>query len=219
MTRPAHGYIRPMAGTTTTSAERLRVVADEAGGCTRCDLHERATQTVFGEGAPDAALFLIGEQPGDQEDRQGHPFVGPAGRVLDEALEAAGVDRSNVYITNAVKHFKWTARGKRRIHERPNRTEIVACRPWFDAELAIVSPRLVVVMGATAGQALWGPSFRVGASRGTERDFDGRAALATIHPSAVLRAGGDAGRRAQMDLLVEDLALAGRLVARMPGGA
>src|SRR5204862_7401446 len=135
-----------------------------------------------GHGPVHAGLFLVGEQPGDQEDQPGAPFVGPAGRVLDEALEAAGVNRTSVYVTNAVKHFKWTPRGKRRIHERPNRAEVVACRHWLDQELAAVDPEVVVVLGATAGQALWGSSFRVGSARGQVLDLDGRRAVATIHP-------------------------------------
>src|SRR4051794_2024422 len=183
----------------------LRAVAEEAAGCTRCDLYEHATQTVFGEGSPGARLLLIGEQPGDQEDRAGAPFVGPAGRVLDEALAAAAIDRDAVYVTNAVKHFKWKPRGKRRIHERPNRTEVVACRPWLDRELELVDPRVVVVLGATAGQTLWGSSFRVGAARGQVLELDGRAAIATLHPSAVLRERDSAKRDELFGGLVADL--------------
>lgn len=185
--------------------ESLEVIAAEAEGCTRCDLYERATQTVFGEGPIDAELFLIGEQPGDQEDRQGAPFVGPAGRVLDEALEAAGVDRTRVYVTNAVKHFKWTPRGKRRIHERPNRTEMLACKHWLDEELSLVDPSVVVALGATAGQALWGSSFRVGASRGQTLAVGDRLAVATIHPSALLRERDDTVRDERMREFVADL--------------
>ena len=193
------------------SRRLLDIVAAEAEGCTRCDLYEHATQTVFGEGPVPARLFLIGEQPGDQEDRHGAPFVGPAGRVLDEALEAAGVDRTGVYVTNAVKHFKWTPRGKRRIHERPNRTEVVACRPWLDQELALVDPGVVVALGATAGQALWGSSFRVGAARGQTLALGDRIAVATIHPSALLRERDAAAREARMHDFIADLQRADEL--------
>ena len=191
----------------------LELVAAEAEGCTRCDLFERATQTVFGEGPVRAGLFLIGEQPGDQEDRAGSPFVGPAGRVLDEALEAAGVDRAGVYVTNAVKHFKWTPRGKRRIHERPNRTEVIACHHWLDQELAIVDPHVVVGLGATAGQALWGSSFRVGAARGKSLTVGDRLAVATIHPSALLRERDASVREQRMQEFVSDLQRADALRA------
>ena len=191
--------------------QSLSVVAAEADGCTRCDLYEHATQTVFGEGPVHAGLFLIGEQPGDQEDRHGAPFVGPAGRVLDEALESAGVDRSRVYVTNAVKHFKWTPRGKRRIHERPNRTEVLACRHWLDQELALVDPRVVVALGATAGQALWGSSFRVGAARGQTLALGDRVAVATIHPSALLRERDEDARAERMRDFIADLHRADRL--------
>jgi DNA polymerase len=145
------------------SLEQLRL---EAAGCTRCELYQRATQTVFGEGARHARVMLVGEQPGDQEDKQGRPFVGPAGRLLDQALAAAGLERTDVYVTNIVKHFKWQARGKRRIHEKPNAREIAACRPWLEAEVAAVRPELPVLLGATAAQALLGRGFRVTRSRG-----------------------------------------------------
>jgi DNA polymerase len=168
-------------------ADRLDQVAAEAAACTRCPLYARATQTVFGRGPARASLFLVGEQPGDKEDLAGLPFVGPAGRVLDDALEEAGIVREDVYVTNAVKHFKWTPRGKRRIHQKPNRTEIVACHVWLEHELDLVDPRVVVALGATAGQALWGATFRLGAARGADLEIDGRLAVATIHPSAVLR--------------------------------
>ena len=194
-------------------ARQLRAVAGEAAACTRCDLYERATQVVFGEGDIGASLFLVGEQPGDQEDIAGAPFVGPAGHVLDSALEAAGIDRREVYVTNAVKHFKWKPRGKRRIHDRPNRTEVVACRHWLDRELELVDPDLVVALGATAGQALWGGTFRVGTARGQVLEFEGRPAVATIHPSAVLRAPDDEGRAAQRGLLVADLTRAHELLS------
>src|SRR5262252_5240923 len=137
-----------------------------AAGCRACDLWERGTQTVFGEGARHASVMLVGEQPGDREDLEGHPFVGPAGRLLDKCLERAGIDRADAYVTNVVKHFKWEPRGKKRIHQRPNSTEIAACRPWLDAELALVRPTALVCLGATAAQALLGRSFRVTQNRG-----------------------------------------------------
>jgi DNA polymerase len=202
-----------MRDTSRARATELHAVAAEAAECTRCDLYERATQVVFGEGNVGASLFLVGEQPGDQEDLAGEPFVGPAGHVLDGALEKAGIDRAEVYVTNAVKHFKWKPRGKRRIHDKPNRTEVVACRHWLDRELDLVDPALVVALGATAGQALWGGSFRVGAARGQVLEFEGRPAVATIHPSAVLRAPDDAARHAQRELLVADLVRARELLS------
>src|SRR3954463_6283903 len=140
-------------------------VRSAAKDCEACDLHERATQTVFGEGAPHAALMLVGEQPGDVEDLSGHPFVGPAGRLLGRGLEEAGIDRARIYVTNVVKHFKWEPRGKRRIHKKPNAGEIVACRPWLDVEIALVQPRAIVCLGATAAQALLGRGFKVTAHR------------------------------------------------------
>jgi DNA polymerase len=189
-----------------TKAQReLETLAAEAGGCTRCPLYEHATQTVFGEGPVRAGLFLVGEQPGDHEDLQGVPFVGAAGRVLNEALEEAGIDRSHVYVTNAVKHFKWTPRGKRRIHERPNRSEMLACHHWLERELEVVAPRVVVALGATAGQALWGPSFRVGASRGKKLAVGARPAIATIHPSALLRERDASERSTRTHEFVSDL--------------
>jgi len=187
------------------AASALKVVAEEASTCTRCDLYKRATRTVFGEGQPGSKLFLVGEQPGDQEDQRGAPFVGPAGRVLDDALAAAGVDRGKVYVTNAVKHFKWTPRGKRRVHERPNRTEMLACRHWLDQELDLVDPEVVIALGATAGQAMWGSGFRVGAARGTVLEVRDRPAVATIHPSAVLRERDADARAASLEGLIADL--------------
>ena len=193
------------------SQDSLAALAADAEGCRACDLWARATQTVFGAGPATARIVLVGEQPGDAEDRAGAPFVGPAGRVLDDALADAHVERAGVYVTNAVKHFKWEPRGKRRIHQRPNRTEIVACRRWLEAELDLLPPKAVVVaLGATAGQALFGPSFRVGAARGQQLHLDGRPAVGTIHPSAVLRAGAD--ERADLyQGLVADLGRAARL--------
>ncbi|MEU6798240.1 UdgX family uracil-DNA binding protein [Nonomuraea wenchangensis] len=159
-----------------------------AARCEGCGLYRDATQTVFGEGPAKATFMLVGEQPGDQEDRQGHPFVGPAGRVLDRGLEEAGIARDDVYVTNAVKHFSWVPRGKRRIHQKPTAGEINACRPWLEAELAAVEPRVVVVLGATAARSLLGAAFRVTRHRGEVVPLGDRLAVATIHPSAVLRA-------------------------------
>ena len=186
-------------------ATRLEQLADDAAGCRDCPLWRDATQTVFGEGAPDARLVLIGEQPGDVEDREGQPFVGPAGRLLDDALGAAGIDRGQTYVTNAVKHFKWTAKGKRRIHQRPNRTEVVACRQWLDAELEVLRPDALVTLGATAGQALFGSRFRIKDADGAVLDLDGRPLVATLHPSAVLRARTSEDRATSFDRLVADL--------------
>ncbi|WP_101785539.1 UdgX family uracil-DNA binding protein [Nonomuraea indica] len=166
----------------------LDALRDAAAGCRGCDLYRNATATVFGEGPPGARFLLVGEQPGDQEDRQGAPFVGPAGRVLDRALAEAGIKRDEVYVTNAVKHFSFTLRGKRRIHQKPTAAEIDACRPWLTAELAVVEPEVVVVLGATAARSVLGPGFRVTKERGVPVPLGGRLAVATIHPSAVLRA-------------------------------
>src|SRR5436305_1598701 len=174
--------------------ERLSLgsLREAAAGCQACPLWRTGTQTVFGEGAARSELMLVGEQPGDREDREGHPFVGPAGRLLDEALEEAGIDRTRAYVTNVVKHFKWQARGKRRIHAKPAWSEIAACRPWLEAELTVVKPQVLVCLGATAAQALLGRSFRVTRERGKPVDSDlAPHVLATIHPSAILRADAD----------------------------
>ena len=189
-------------------------LAEEASGCRACDLWRDATQTVFGEGPPNAALMLVGEQPGDREDLAGQPFVGPAGRVLDEALAAAGIDRERVYVTNAVKHFKWRARGKRRIHDKPNRAEVAACRPWLDGELAIVQPRVLVLLGATAAQALLGSGFRVTRERGRPIGETGLAefVVATMHPSAIVRIRDRVEREEAKRALADDLARAAELV-------
>ena len=187
-------------------------LVQSAGSCTRCDLYQRATATVFGEGKTNAAMVLVGETPGDQEDKQGRPFVGPAGRVLDRALGDSGVDRADVYLTNAVKHFKWTERGKRRIHQRPNGTEIRACGYWLEAELDFIRPRLLVLLGAVAGEALFGSRFRVGEHKGKveEAEFGQWRGLVvgTIHPSAVLRGEDPAAREAAYAGLVADLGTA-----------
>ncbi|MDQ4118134.1 MAG: UdgX family uracil-DNA binding protein [Actinomycetota bacterium] len=180
--------------------------------CRGCDLYRDATQAVFGSGPPGARLLLAGEQPGDVEDKRGAPFVGPAGRVLDDALEASGIGRDEVYLTNVVKHFKFEQRGKRRIHRTPGRTEVVACRPWLDAEIREVGPDVVVLLGATAAKAVLGSGFRVTRERGRLLDLpegDGRQALATVHPSSVLRSDPEQ-RREAFDGLVADL----RVLAR-----
>lgn len=189
----------------SSAQARLADIARQAAGCTRCPLFQHATQTVFGEGPADADLVMIGEQPGDQEDRQGHPFVGPAGRVLDKALAQAGIDRDRVYVTNAVKHFKNEPRGKRRLHKHPNRFEIEACRWWLDRELALIEPRFTVALGAVAAAALMGRAVVLARSRGRLLRWpDGRAGFATIHPSAVLRMPDDAARHAAFAGLLAD---------------
>ena len=184
----------------------LGKVRDVAVGCKACDLYKRGTQTVFGEGPRKADVMLVGEQPGDAEDLAGHPFVGPAGRLLDTALEDAGIDRKLVYVTNVVKHFKWEPRGKRRIHAKPNAREISACRPWLETEIALVKPRVLVCLGATAAQALLGKSFKVSRQRG-ELVASSLAPIvtATVHPSSILRAPDDETRREEMRRFVQDL--------------
>ena len=167
----------------------LKKLREAAAGCKACPLWEHATQTVFGEGSADADVIFVGEQPGDREDLEGRPFVGPAGRLLDHALEEAGIDRSKVYLTSVVKHFKWKPQGKRRIHQKPNWREIAACRPWLDAELAVLKPRVLVCLGATAAQALLGRDFRVSRQRGELVDSPlAPKTIATVHPSSILRA-------------------------------
>jgi DNA polymerase len=186
----------------------LKTLREASLGCRGCRLWMVGSQTVFGEGKVPAKIMLVGEQPGDAEDRAGHPFVGPAGRLLGEALAAAGIRRSDVYITNAVKHFKWDRgeKSKRRIHRKPNATEIRACRPWLDQELALVRPQVVVCLGATAAQALLGRDFRVTQSRGRKQSAPfADAVFATVHPSAVLRAPDSDARAAQRQALIDDL--------------
>ncbi|MEV6112474.1 UdgX family uracil-DNA binding protein [Streptomyces sp. NPDC052109] len=194
----------------------LSALRRAAAGCRGCPLHRDATQTVFGAGDAHARVMLVGEQPGDQEDRQGKPFVGPAGKLLDKALAEAGIDPGEAYVTNAVKHFKFTRAEprKRRIHKAPSLREMTACGPWLAAELAIVEPELIVILGATAGKALLGSSFRVGQVRGTvlEREIHGRPErlVPTVHPSSVLRSQDDADRKAAYQGLVADLTVAAR---------
>jgi uracil-DNA glycosylase len=186
----------------------LDELRNEAMGCRACPLWQTGTQTVFGEGAAGARVVFVGEQPGDQEDKQGRPFVGPAGRVLDEGLELAGIDRSATYVTNAVKHFKWTARGKRRIHAKPSWSEIAACRPWLEAELDVIRPDVLVCLGATAAQALLGRQFRVTKERGTWVESPlAPHVTATIHPSSILRQRTDEDQHTEMASFVEDLKL------------
>ena len=190
------------------SVDQLR---EAAAGCRGCDLYRDATQTVFGEGAEQSRLMLIGEQPGDQEDLQGKPFVGPAGRLLEKALEEAGIDRPRVYVTNAVKHFRFTMRGKRRLHEKPNAGQVRACRPWLEAEIEVVRPGMLVLLGATAAQSVMGPAFRVSKQRGEvlESPF-GIPTLATVHPSSILRATDAESREAALQSFIDDLKVAAR---------
>jgi uracil-DNA glycosylase len=184
----------------------LGSVREAAKDCKACDLYKRGTQTVFGEGPRKAGIMLVGEQPGDAEDLAGHPFVGPAGRLLDKALDEAGIDRKQVYVTNVVKHFKWEPRGKRRIHAKPNAAEIQACRPWLETEIALVQPRVLVCLGATAAQALLGKSFKVSRQRGELIPSPlAPVVTATVHPSSILRAPDDEARREEMRRFVEDL--------------
>jgi uracil-DNA glycosylase family protein len=185
----------------------LPALRSAAEGCRGCGLYERATQTVFGAGSGGAVIMLVGEQPGDKEDLAGEPFVGPAGKLLDTALLEAGINRRSVYVTNAVKHFKWRPVGKRRLHDKPNQAEISACRPWLEAEIAEVRPRIVVCLGATAAQALIGRDFRVTKDRGRFYESElGPILTATVHPSSILRAADDAARESEMRAFIADLA-------------
>ena len=200
-------HVRPSAG--------LAAARKAAAGCKACDLWQRATQTVFGQGPKHAPLMLVGEQPGDREDLAGTPFVGPAGRLLDDALAEAGIDRTTVFVSNVVKHFKWRPSGKRRLHERPNAAEVRACRPWLDLELEIVKPTLLVCLGATAAQAILGRDFRITEQRGEVLPAidGGPPVLATFHPSAILRARTPEDRERSMAALVADLSRAAEYVA------
>jgi uracil-DNA glycosylase family protein len=209
----------PTSGVWNLIPERptLPALRDVAGGCRACPLWSNATQTVFGEGAKGSDVMLVGEQPGDREDVEGRPFVGPAGKLLDRALGDAGIDRRKVYLTNVVKHFKWTPapRGKRRIHKKPNAEEIAACRPWLETELDVVKPKVVVCLGATAAQALLGRQFRVTQQRGefVEASELAPAVTATVHPSSILRAPDEETRREEMVAFVADLAKVARKLA------
>ena len=186
---------------------------DAAAHCRACDLWKNATQTVFGEGRRTAKVIFVGEQPGDKEDIAGTPFVGPAGRVLDEALKAAGISRETVYVTNAVKHFKWRPSGKRRLHEKPNRSEVAACRIWLDAEIGILKPQVIVCLGAVAAQALISPSFKVTKQRGKLIPSPlAPHLMATVHPSSILRAPDAAAREREMGLFVADLRAVARVI-------
>jgi DNA polymerase len=192
----------------------LTKLRQAAATCKACDLWKRGTQTVFGEGAAHAKVMFVGEQPGNDEDLAGHPFVGPAGKILDKALEAAGIDRKTTYVTNVVKHFKWEPRGKRRIHSKPNWTEISACLPWLRAEIETVKPRVLVCLGSTAAQALLGRSFRVTVDRGKPIESPlAPKVIATVHPSSILRAPDDETRHAEMDKFIADLSTVARLIS------
>ena len=194
--------------------DKVRAAARD---CQACDLWRLGTQTVFGDGAKKAELMFVGEQPGNDEDLSGHPFVGPAGKLLDRALADAGIDRSAIYVTNVVKHFKWEPRGKRRIHKKPNASEIAACRPWLDTEIALVKPRAIVCLGATAAQALLGRQFKVTTGRG--RFIPSPHAplvLATVHPSSILRAPDDEARQREMQQFVDDLRIVAKALTESP---
>ncbi len=193
----------------------LPAFRDAAAYCKACDLWERGTQTVFGEGARRAEVVFVGEQPGNEEDLSGKPFVGPAGRLLDDALVEAGIDRGQTYVTNVVKHFKWEPRGKRRIHKKPNAREINACRPWLEAEIALVKPKLIVCLGATAAQALLGPQFRVSKQRGEFIESTlAPYIVATVHPSSILRALDDETRHMEKRLFIDDLKRIARVLSK-----
>jgi uracil-DNA glycosylase len=211
VTEPLDLFSDEAAG--ATPAPDLETLRERAATCTACELHHDTTGTVFGSGPPQARLVMVGEQPGDQEDRQGAPFVGPAGQLLDRALDEAAVARDDAYVTNAVKHFNFRYRGKRRIHETPKAGHIRACRPWLDAELALVRPQVLVTLGATAGKALLGPKFRITAERGEPRGWNDLTLVPTIHPSAILRAEDEDAREEMFAGFVADLRRAGELLA------
>jgi len=197
---------------------RLEGLREAAAGCRNCPLWENATQTVFGEGSPRARIMFVGEQPGDMEDRQGHPFVGPAGRILDQAMDEAGIDRARTYVTNAVKHFKWEPRGKRRLHKTPAQREIEACYQWLEGEMQAVRPSVIVALGATAAKVLLGPRFRITQSRGQVQSREGLAdVIATFHPSYLLRLKGRPGEEEAWKAFVDDLRTAAKYAR--PGGA
>jgi len=211
--RRTQGTAAPLVPLNPTLSSLRRAAAT----CKACDLWKNATQTVFGEGLPKASIVMVGEQPGDREDVAGHPFVGPAGTLLDKALAEAGIDRSQVYVTNTVKHFKWVPaeRGKKRIHKKPRYSEIQACRPWLDAELSVIKPDVLVCLGATAAQALLGKDFSVSRRRGELIESSlAPVVIATVHPSSVLRAVDDDSRHAQMRALVDDMKKVAAVVNR-----
>ncbi|HEX3583381.1 MAG TPA: UdgX family uracil-DNA binding protein [Thermoanaerobaculia bacterium] len=184
----------------------VKSLREEAAECKACDLWRRGTQTVFGEGKQTSTVMFIGEQPGDKEDLSGRPFVGPAGTLLDRALEEAGIDRTKVYVTNVVKHFKWEPRGKRRIHKKPNAVEIAACRPWLDAEISVVKPKAIVCLGSTAARAVIGPKFRVSIQRAQfVKSTLAPLVTATVHPSSILRAPTDEARHVETKRFIDDL--------------
>jgi uracil-DNA glycosylase family protein len=198
-----------------TASPSLKTLREEAADCRACPLWKDATQTVFGEGPPHAPAMLVGEQPGDKEDVAGKPFVGPAGQMLDRALEQAGIDRKKVYVTNAVKHFKFVPRGKIRLHQKPTTPEIKACRQWYERELASIKPALVVAMGATAAQSVFGKITPINKNRGRLIDLDdGIKALVTVHPSYLLRLPDEAARAREYDLFVGDLRIAAALLRK-----
>jgi uracil-DNA glycosylase len=217
--------IRQREGTTVSArdflpAERdLQSLAEAAQGCRGCELYKRGTQTVFGEGPAKASVIFVGEQPGDQEDLQGRPFVGPAGQLLDKAMEQAGIDRGQAYVTNAVKHFKWEPRGKRRLHSKPNAREMSACRPWLEAEMEAIHPEIIVCLGATAAQSLLGPSFRITKQRGQIMQSDwGLPILATYHPSALLRAPDEVARAEMHKMFLSDLKKVAQFIDKSSDG-
>ena len=201
----------------TSALKTIAELRTAARGCKACDLWKTGTQTVFGEGPSRSQIMFVGEQPGDQEDRAGHPFVGPAGKLLDRALEQAGVDRSNVYVTNVVKHFKWAAaaRGKKRIHKKPRYSEIHACRPWLDSELRVVKPQILVCLGSSAAQSLLGRTFSVTRQRGQLIDSPlAPFVMATVHPSSILRAPDENARNQQMQAFINDLKVVAHLARK-----
>jgi uracil-DNA glycosylase family protein len=196
----------PSAAVYIPKRPTVNKLRDAAAGCQACDLWRTGTQTVFGEGKQTSTVMFVGEQPGDKEDLSGRPFVGPAGALLDRALEEAGIDRSRVYVTNVVKHFKWEPRGKRRIHKKPNASEIAACRPWLESEIAVVKPHAIVCLGSTAAQAVIGPKFRVSVQRAQFVKSDlAPLVTATVHPSSILRAPSDEARHAETKKFIDDL--------------
>jgi uracil-DNA glycosylase family protein len=206
----------PLLDKDHSDAPTLTQLRREAETCRRCPLYKNATQTVFGEGGAHAAIVFVGEQPGDQEDRQGKPFVGPAGKIFDRALAEAGIERQDTYVTNAVKHFKFEPRGKKRLHKRPDRGEIEACRWWLKAEIALIRPKLIVALGATAARALSGKAITISKLRGAPIDLMGHKGFVTVHPSYLLRVPDQAARRLEYRKFVADLRLIARHAARAP---